>query len=61
MWLTFPFLNLVFQAGDIQGLLDNRTVGATLYGATPLEKATVVRAGRWEAGQQTCVCVCVPA
>lgn len=26
MWLTFPFLNLVFQAGDIKALLDNRTV-----------------------------------
>jgi len=42
MWITFPFLNLAFQAGDIQGLFDNRTVGATLYGATPFEKATVI-------------------
>mmetsp|Transcript_11219 Transcript_11219/g.24171 ORF Transcript_11219/g.24171 Transcript_11219/m.24171 type:complete len:511 (+) Transcript_11219:159-1691(+) len=42
MWLTFPFLTLVFQVGDIKGLLDNRTVGATLYGASDFEKATVV-------------------
>lgn len=41
-WFTFPFLNLVFQFGDIKALLENRTVGATLYGASPFEKATVV-------------------
>ncbi|KAL6756900.1 fatty acyl delta4 desaturase [Haematococcus lacustris] len=42
MWLIFPFLNLVFQLGDIKGLVENRTVGATLYGASQLEKSTVV-------------------
>ncbi len=41
-WLTFPFLNAVFQVGDIKALLDNRTVGATLYGAQNIEKATVI-------------------
>lgn len=42
MWLTFPFLTVVFQWGDLQGLVDNRTIGATLYGASNLEKATVI-------------------
>ncbi|KAI8471451.1 MAG: fatty acyl delta4 desaturase [Monoraphidium minutum] len=42
MWATFPLLTLVFQIGDIQALFDNRTVGATLYGATAWERATVV-------------------
>jgi fatty acid desaturase (delta-4 desaturase) len=42
MWATFPLLQLVFQFGDLQGLLTNRTAGATLYGATQAEKATVL-------------------
>lgn len=42
MWILFPFLNLVFQAGDIQALFQNRTVGATLYGAQNNEKASVI-------------------
>lgn len=42
MWATFPLLQLIFQVGDIKGLLENRTGGASLYGATPFEKATVV-------------------
>jgi len=42
MWLTFPLLQFVFQIGDIKGLLDNRTQGASLYGATNAEKATVI-------------------
>jgi len=33
---------LVLQFGDLQGLLTNRTAGATLYGATQAEKATVL-------------------
>ncbi len=41
-WLLFPFLNLVFQAGDVQALFANRTVGATMYGASAAERATVV-------------------
>ena len=40
-WATFPLLLLAFQAGDIQALLDNRTVGATLHGADRFEKARV--------------------
>ena len=38
-WATFPLLLLAFQAGDVQALLDNRTVGATLHGADRFEKA----------------------
>lgn len=38
----FPFLQLVFQAGDWQALLTNRTVGATLYGASSFERQTVL-------------------
>ena len=38
-WATFPLLLLAFQAGDLQGLVDNRTVGATLHGADRFEKA----------------------
>lgn len=42
MWVTFPFLVVSFQAGDIIGLLTNRTIGATLYGATAFEKLTLI-------------------
>ncbi|KAL4444962.1 hypothetical protein ABPG77_004012 [Micractinium sp. CCAP 211/92] len=42
MWATFPLLQLVFQIGDWQALLANRTAGATMYGATTAERATVV-------------------
>ncbi|CAG9463863.1 unnamed protein product [Pedinophyceae sp. YPF-701] len=42
MWATFPFLQLVFQIGDWQALFTNRTKGATLYGVSALERATVV-------------------
>lgn len=42
MWATFPFLQVVFQIGDWKALLTNRTVGATLYGASDFEKFTVV-------------------
>ncbi|GBF97145.1 hypothetical protein Rsub_10332 [Raphidocelis subcapitata] len=42
MWATFPLLTLVFVFGDLQALFDNRTQGATLYGATAWERATVV-------------------
>lgn len=42
MWLTFPLLNVVFQVGDWQALLTGRTKGASLYGASAFEKATVV-------------------
>ena len=39
-WATFPLLQVVFQIGDWQALLDNRTVGATLHGASNVERAT---------------------
>jgi fatty acid desaturase (delta-4 desaturase) len=42
MWFTFPLLTVVFQIGDIKGLFDKRTVGASLYGASNFEKATVI-------------------
>lgn len=41
-WATFPLLQLVFQAGDWQGLIENQTKGTTLHGATAMEKASVV-------------------
>ena len=37
-WATFPLLLLAFQAGDLQGLAENRTVGASLHGASTFEK-----------------------
>lgn len=42
MWFTFPLLTVVFQIGDLKGLVDKRTVGASLYGASNFEKATVI-------------------
>ena len=41
-WATFPLLQLVFQLGDWQGLLENSTKGTTLHGANSFEKATVI-------------------
>lgn len=41
-WFTFPFLQVVFQIGDWKALLENRTTGTTLYGASNFERATVV-------------------
>jgi hypothetical protein len=41
MWFTFPLLQLGFQFTDIISLFENRTAGATLHGATNVEKATV--------------------
>jgi len=35
-------LGLCLQIGDIKALLDNRTQGASLYGATDAERATVI-------------------
>ena len=40
-WGAFPFLQLVFQLGDWQGLAENQTKGTTLHGANAFEKATV--------------------
>ncbi|KAL0020669.1 hypothetical protein WJX79_006881 [Trebouxia sp. C0005] len=42
MWGAYPFLQLVFQLGDWQGLLENQTEGTHLHGANAFEKATVV-------------------
>jgi fatty acid desaturase (delta-4 desaturase) len=42
MWATFPLLTIVFQWGDIKGLMENRCDGASLYGASPFEKASVL-------------------
>mmetsp|Transcript_33218 Transcript_33218/g.78780 ORF Transcript_33218/g.78780 Transcript_33218/m.78780 type:complete len:534 (-) Transcript_33218:142-1743(-) len=42
MWALFPFMQAVFQLGDITSLFSNRTKGATLYGATNVERLTVV-------------------
>ncbi|GLC37938.1 hypothetical protein PLESTF_000608400 [Pleodorina starrii] len=42
MWFLFPFLQLVFQVGDWKALMDNRTVGATMYGVSDFERGTVV-------------------
>ncbi|GIL65912.1 hypothetical protein Vafri_19551 [Volvox africanus] len=42
MWVLFPFLQLVFQVGDWKALFDNRTVGATMYGASEFERKTVI-------------------
>ena len=49
-WATFPLLQVVFQIGDWQALLDNRTVGATLHGASNVERATGGWAGQGRAG-----------
>eukprot|EP00879_Flechtneria_rotunda_P004166 GHRR01004414.1.p1 GENE.GHRR01004414.1~~GHRR01004414.1.p1 ORF type:complete len:283 (+),score=76.58 GHRR01004414.1:1105-1953(+) len=42
MWALFPMLQIMFQFGDLKALLTNRTEGATLYGATDAERATVL-------------------
>lgn len=42
MWALFPFLQAVFQVGDLVSLFTGRTKGATLYGATLMEKSTVL-------------------
>lgn len=42
MWFTFPLLQVGFQITDLTCLAANRTPGATLYGATKLEKATTL-------------------
>nr|AFO64943.1 chloroplast delta-6 fatty acid desaturase [Chlamydomonas sp. ICE-L] len=42
MWVTFPFLVVSFQAGDLIGLFTNRTIGATLYGADNWERLSLI-------------------
>ena len=41
-WVTFPFLVVSFQAGDLIGLFTNRTIGATLYGADNWERLSLI-------------------
>lgn len=41
-WATFPLLQLVFQLGDWQALIQRRTGGARLHGANATETASVV-------------------
>lgn len=42
MWFLFPFLQVGFQVGDWKAIFTKRTVGASLYGASNFELATVV-------------------
>ena len=42
MWFTFPLLQVGFQITDLLSLAAGRTPGASLYGATNLEKATTL-------------------
>jgi hypothetical protein len=42
MWFTFPLLQVGFQVTDLLSLAVGRTPGASLYGATNLEKATTL-------------------
>jgi acyl-lipid (7-3)-desaturase (Delta-4 desaturase) len=42
MWFTFPFLQVGFQFTDLLSLAVGRTAGASLYGATNVEKATTL-------------------
>lgn len=42
MWALFPFMQLAFQVGDLQGVASNDCGGAKLHGADWVEKSTVV-------------------
>lgn len=42
MWLAFPILTLGFHVSDVLGMMKGRADGASLYGATKLEKASVI-------------------
>merc|ERR1711904_188045 len=42
MWAMYPFLQLVFQYGDLKGLMDGKTDGCHLYGASKNEKMSVI-------------------
>lgn len=42
IWVAYPFMHLAFQLGDFNSLLQGRTVGAELLGASTLEKASVL-------------------
>ena len=34
IWIAYPYMHLAFQLGDFSALLNNRTIGAELLGAT---------------------------
>lgn len=41
-WFTFPLLTVVFQIGDLKGLVDKRTVGAqSLHTVNPLPQVYI--------------------
>ena len=42
LWFAYPILTLGFHVSDIFGMIVGRSDGASLYGATPLEKASVI-------------------
>ena len=42
MWAMYPFLQLVFQYGDIRGFIEGKTDGTHIYGASTNEKISVV-------------------
>jgi fatty acid desaturase (delta-4 desaturase) len=42
MWAMYPFLQLVFQYGDINGLINGKTDGCHIYGASKNEKMSVI-------------------
>ena len=47
MWAMYPFLQLVFQYGDIRGLIEGKTEGCHIYGASTNEKISVVVGFTW--------------
>ena len=42
MWFAYPILTLGFHVSDVAGMLAGSAPGATLYGATRMEKASVI-------------------
>merc|ERR1711924_153411 len=42
MWFAYPILTLGFHVRDVAGMLAGSAPGATLYGATRMEKASVI-------------------
>ena len=42
MWAMYPFLQLIFQVGDIQALVEGKTEGCHTYGASTNEKISVI-------------------
>jgi len=42
MWFAYPILTLGFHVSDVAGMLAGSAPGASLYGATRMEKASVI-------------------